>query len=210
MTEMAPSVAHRFCVGITSVLRRCVASGLFGVCLLPNEAFAEYTGHDMIRAAFENCVPKVESAAVVGVDQYWRFEALNVHHPADRKLSAVDRVWVGDTDAWYLHQRRPLSWSLECQVLSYSFVVANLAATWNAYLTNNEDGFELKRLATISRDEWGVRAVRDVDNGTTEAIFCAIKDVGEAPWATVDVRWIWSDRNKFMERFCENWPKECV
>lgn len=168
----------------------------------------------MIRAAFENFVPKVESAAVVGVDKYWRFDALKVHHSENRQLSAGDRVWVGDTDDWYLYQRRPLSWSLECEVLSYSFIVEELATNWNAYLTNNEGGFELERLATISRDEWGMRAcgraVRDVEDGTAEVIFCAVNDVDEAPWATVGVRWMWSDRNEFMERFCENWPEECV
>ncbi|WP_299677862.1 hypothetical protein [uncultured Roseobacter sp.] len=35
MTEMAPSVAHRFCVGITSVLRRCVAVGVVTLCSYP-------------------------------------------------------------------------------------------------------------------------------------------------------------------------------
>lgn len=34
MTDLGPSVARRFCVGITSVLRRCVAGGRVGVCLV--------------------------------------------------------------------------------------------------------------------------------------------------------------------------------
>ncbi len=168
----------------------------------------------MIRAAFENCVPKVESAAVVGVEKYWRFDALKVHHTENRQLSAGDRVWVGDTDNWYLYQRRPLSWSRECEVLSYSFMVEELATNWNAYLTNNEDGSDVMKFATISRDDWGMRAcwhaVREAETGTTEVIFCAVNDVDEEPRAAVGVRWLWSDRNEFMERFCENWPAECV
>lgn len=214
MTEVAPLVARRFCVLLTSVLRRCVAVGLFGLCLLSKPAWADYAGDDMIRAAFENCVPKVESAAVVGVNKYWRFDALKIDESEHRNLSANDRIWIGDTDSWYLRQPEPLYWSLQCEVISYSFVVEDMAVNWNAYLANNEDGFELMKLATVNQDEWGVRAcgraVRDVETGTTEVIFCAVKDVGETPWATASVRWIWSDSDAFRASFCANWPEECV
>lgn len=63
MIELVPSVACRFCVGITSVLRRCVEGGALVLCLLASASTAN------IWTEFqERCLAPMESSLTPVVD----------------------------------------------------------------------------------------------------------------------------------------------
>ncbi|MGZ2259483.1 hypothetical protein [Roseobacter sp. A03A-229] len=68
MTEFAPSVAHRFCVGITSVFLRCVAVGVFGVCLPAAAASIGQAGEADWDIFTKYCLQPIESGRPFEID----------------------------------------------------------------------------------------------------------------------------------------------
>lgn len=63
MTELGPSVAHRFCVGITSVLRGCVAGVVLALCSLASASTA-----DVWTEFQDRCLAPMESSLSPVVD----------------------------------------------------------------------------------------------------------------------------------------------
>ncbi|WP_298915361.1 hypothetical protein [uncultured Roseobacter sp.] len=76
MTDLGPSVARRFCVGITSVLRRCVAGAFVTLYLflvmMPAHAGASYRAYDTVLGSIWGvCQSVIEEGALNtdGLDQ---------------------------------------------------------------------------------------------------------------------------------------------